>query len=342
MMNQGIMGIARYQEGGDVDLSSLRDAELAFAQNLPTNLQDDYLAYVGLGPDASLQDIVNLSKSRGLSFEEAARATGLTASDPRYQTAFNLYQNGNDTDTSPGTLYPAPFGEATGYRGVPIGFSGPGGVMRPTIQQTPYTQLPQLQSGPSLGEGQTGGISLGDKLIGTTYVDPVTGEISHTPSESGLLGLEGDELTFAQNLPTDLQDDYLAYLDLEPDASLQDQVNLLKSRGLSFEEAARATGLTSSDPRYQTAADLYQTNTGGGLASLQSQLDELQGNYDSLLSQYEELRSLLGSGTSASSLRPFGTNRTPENSFLFDPFSPATNVGYVPPPVYYPFAYQSG
>jgi hypothetical protein len=31
---------------------------------------------------------------------------------------------------------------------------------------------------------------------------------------------------------------------------------------------------------------------------------------------------------------------TPETNFLSDPFSPATNVGYVPPPVYYPFAYQ--
>jgi len=31
---------------------------------------------------------------------------------------------------------------------------------------------------------------------------------------------------------------------------------------------------------------------------------------------------------------------TPETNFLSDPFSSATNVGYVPPPVYYPFSYQ--
>jgi len=41
-------------------------------------------------------------------------------------------------------------------------------------------------------------------------------------------------------------------------------------------------------------------------------------------------------------MRPFGSTGTPEQSFLADPFSPATNVGYVPPPVYFPFAYQSG
>jgi len=109
-----------------------------------------------------------------------------------------------DSGTGGTPTYSPPFGgtdytgvSITPYSSTPGGYSGPGGVMRPTIQQTPYTQIPQLQGGPSL---------------------------------SG----------------------------------------------------------------------------------------------------------------SASYLRPFGTTGTPEDSFLSDPFSPASNVGYMPPPVYFPFAYQSG
>ena len=166
-------------------------------------------------------------------------------------------------------------------------------------------------------------------------------------------------------------------------------------------DAAIDTGGTDTGGTDTGGTDTGGTDTGGfGLDSLLGQIETLQGNYDSLLSQYEELRALLegmstgsggytppfGSSTyqgtaitpytgtpysgaggamtptvqqtpytqlpqlqSGPSLagqldltRPFGAQGTPEQSFLADPFSPATNVGYVPPPVYFPFAYQSG
>lgn len=85
-----------------VDLSSLTDDQRAFAENLPSDLQDDYLAAVqaGFGDPASgltLESLIALLKDRGLSFEQAAQATGLTSDDPNYQASYDAWHGTTDT-----------------------------------------------------------------------------------------------------------------------------------------------------------------------------------------------------------------------------------------------------
>jgi len=85
-----------------IDLSSLTDEQRAFAENLPSGLQDDYLAAVqaGFGDAASgltLDSLIALLKDRGLSFEQAAQVTGLTSDHPNYQASYDAWHGTTDT-----------------------------------------------------------------------------------------------------------------------------------------------------------------------------------------------------------------------------------------------------
>lgn len=130
-----------------VDLSGLTGDQQGFAQTLPVGLQDDYLAYVAAGggdetSGATIASLAELLKGRGLSFDEAAQATGLTADNPNYQAAVRAYYGlaPTSTDLTPGGM------QQFSYTDFPGGIYGPGqqmpNIFVPANQQQPAAQAP--------------------------------------------------------------------------------------------------------------------------------------------------------------------------------------------------------
>jgi hypothetical protein len=141
--------------GAGVDLSGLTPEQQAFAQTLPANLQDDYLASIQAGltdetSGATLQDIADLLRGRGLTFEEASQATGLAPDDPNYQPAVRAFYGLEPTasDLTPGGM------QTFSYTDFPGGIFGPGqalpNIFVPAGQQQPTTST---QAAPEAGLG---------------------------------------------------------------------------------------------------------------------------------------------------------------------------------------------
>ena len=206
-------------------LSSLTPDQLAFAQTLPVGLQDDYIAAVnaGLGDEtsgATLPSLAELLRDRGLTFEEAAQAVGLTPDMENYSDAVRAFYN-----VQP--LAPPPLDVST---------------------LTPEQ------------------IALIESQYGLQPI-PVQPTVD-------LSSLNPDQLAFAQTLPVGLQDDYIAAVgaglgDETSGATTLSLTNLLKDRGLTFSEAATATGLTPENENYASAVrafyDLNPELTSDGL-----------------------------------------------------------------------------
>ena len=188
-------------------LSNLTPDQLAFAQTLPVDLQDDYIAAVGAGfgdetSGLTVPSLAELLRDRGLTFEEAAQAVGLTPDDENYSDAVRSFYN-----VQP--LAPPPLDVST---------------------LTPE-QIALIRSEYSL------------------QPIPVQPTVD-------LSSLNPDQLAFAQTLPVNLQDDYVAAvgagLGVEG-TTVQDIADLLRDRGLTFSETATATGLTPDMSNYDEA-----------------------------------------------------------------------------------------
>ena len=163
----GILGVDSITPPADpgVDLSGLTGDQQAFAQTLPANLQDDYIASIGAGlgdetSGATVASLAELLKGRGLSFDEAAQATGLTADNPNYQEAVRAYYGlaSTSTDLTPGGM------QQFSYTDFPGGIYGPG-------QQMPNIFVPANQQQPAAPPAAPGPRTMVSPGI-TTYAYP--------------------------------------------------------------------------------------------------------------------------------------------------------------------------
>lgn len=95
--NVGLPAALKQAAGGaapEAPASGLTAEQQAFSDALPEGLRDDYLAAIqaGMGVQGTqMQDIADLLKGRGLTFDESIQVGGLTGDSPNFYDAFGAY-----------------------------------------------------------------------------------------------------------------------------------------------------------------------------------------------------------------------------------------------------------
>jgi DNA-binding transcriptional ArsR family regulator len=171
-----------------VDLSSLTTEQQAFAQTLPADLQDDYIAAIGAGlgdpaSGATIPSIAELLRDRGLTFSEAAAATGLTPENENYADSVRAFYQLNQQLT-PGGL------EMLDYASEPGGVFGPGQAV-PNIPDSitgapvPMSYTPFTQAAPGGTQPAAQPTTLFSPGISTYAQQPAAGVTYSYPQPFG-------------------------------------------------------------------------------------------------------------------------------------------------------------